>query len=69
MKIMNHLVKKNENINGKFKIETSKNVWINELVSLRRKMYAFECGDEIKNTREGISISYSKNINFEEYKI
>ena len=41
--------KKKTKKTGKFKIETAKNVWINELVCLRSKMYAFECADESKN--------------------
>ena len=41
---------------------------IDELVCLRSKMYAFKCGDESKNKMRGFSESYSKIINFEEYK-
>ena len=59
---------KNKKVIGKFKIETPKNIIINEFVCLRSKMYAFTCGDESKNKIKGISKSYSKNIKFEEYK-
>ena len=60
--------KKNKKVIGKFKIETPKNIWIDEFVCLRSKMYAFKCGDDIKNKLKGISKSQSKNIKFEEYK-
>ena len=58
---------KNEKVIGKFKIETPKNIWIDEFVCLRSKMYAFKCGDDSKSKLKGISKSYSKNIKFEEY--
>ena len=60
--------KKNEKVIGKFKIETPKNIWIDEFICLRSKMYAFKCGDDSKNKLKGISKSQSKNIKFEEYK-
>ena len=59
---------KNEKVIGKFKIEIPKNIWIDEFICLRSKMYAFECGDDSKNKLKGISKSQSKNIKFEEYK-
>ena len=59
---------KNKKVIGKFKIETPKNIWIDEFVCLRSKMYAFKCGDDSKNKLKGISKSRSKNIKFEEYK-
>ena len=34
---------KNKKVIGKFKIETPKNIWIDEFVCLRSKMYAFKC--------------------------
>ena len=62
--------KKNKKVLEKFKIETPKNVFIDEFVALRSKMYAFKCKDkeEDKNKLKGISKSQSKNIKFEEYK-
>ena len=62
---------KNKKVLGKFKIETPKNIFINEFIALRSKMYAFKCKDkeEDKNKLKGISKSQSKNIKFEEYKI
>ena len=30
-------------------------------------MYAFKCGNDSENKLKGVSISYSKNIKFEEY--
>ena len=59
---------KNKKVIGKFKIETPKNIWIDEFVCLRSKMYAFKCGNHSKNKLKGISKSQSKNIKFEEYK-
>ena len=59
---------KNKKVIGKFKNETPKNVWIDEFICLRSKMYAFKCGDDSKNKLKGISKSQSKNIKFEEYK-
>ena len=59
---------KNKKVIGKFKIETPKNIWIDEFVCLRGKMYAIKCGDDSKNKLKGISKSQSKNIKFEEYK-
>ena len=58
---------KNKNVIGKFKIETPKNIWIDEFVCLRSKMYAFKCGNDSKNKLKGISKSQSKNIKFGEY--
>ena len=59
---------KNKKVIGKFKIETPKNIWIDEFVCLRSKMYAFKCGGDSKNKLKGISKSQSKNIKFEEDK-
>ena len=39
---------KNKKVVGIFKIETPKNVFIDEFVCLRSKMYAFNCGDDSK---------------------
>ena len=63
---MNYLAKKIKKVIGKFKIETPKNIWIDEFVCLRGKMYKFKCGDDSKNNFEGISKSLSQNIKFEE---
>ena len=59
---------KNKKVIGKFKTETPKNIWIDEFICLRSKMYAFKCGNDSKNKLKGISKSQSKNIKFEEYK-
>ena len=60
---------KNKKVFGKFKIETPKNIWIDEFVCLRSKAYSFKCNDntESKNKIKGISKSQSKHIKFEEY--
>ena len=59
---------KNKNVIGKFKIETPKNIWIDDFIALRNKCYAFRCGEDSKNKLKGISQSYLKNNNFDEYK-
>ena len=41
---------KNKKVIGKIKIETHKNIWIDEFICLRSKMYAFNCGDDSKKT-------------------
>ena len=48
---------KNKKVIGKFKIETPKNIWIDEFVCLRSKTYAFKCGGDSKNKLKGISKS------------
>ena len=60
---------KNKKRLGFFKIETPKNIWIDEFVCLRSKAYSFKCKDnkEDKNKIKGISKSQSKHIKFEEY--
>ena len=60
---------KNKNVIGRFKIETPKNIIIDEFVCLRSKAYSFKCknNDENKNKIKGISKSQSKHIKFEEY--
>ena len=60
---------RNEKVIGKFKIETPKNVIIDEFVCLRSKAYSFKCKDnkEDKNKIKGVSKSQSKHIKFEEY--
>ena len=57
---------KNKTVNGKFRIETPKNISVDEFIALRSKMYAFRCGDDSKNRLKGISKSYSEKIKFEE---
>ena len=59
---------KNKKVIGKFKNECPRNIWIDEFICLRSKMYAFKCGDDSKNKLKGISKSDSRNIKFEEYK-
>ena len=59
--------KKNKEVIGNFKIETPKNIWIDEFVCLKSKMYSFKCGNDSKNKLKKISRSYSKNFKFEKY--
>ena len=60
---------KNKKVIGKFKIETPKNIWIDEFVCLRSKAYSFKCNDHDENNNKikGISKTYSKHIKFAEY--
>ena len=51
---------------GKFKIETTKSIWIDEFICRRSKLYAFKCGFDSKNKVKGVSRSQSKSIKFEE---
>ena len=53
---------------GKYKIETPKNVFIDEFVCLRSKMYALNCANDSEIKLEGVSKSQSKNFKFEENK-
>ena len=55
---------KKKKVIGKFKIETPKNIWIDEFVCLRSKMYAFKSGNDSKNNFKGISKSQSEHIKF-----
>ena len=59
---------KNKKLIGFFKVETPENIWIDQFVCLRSKMYAFKCGNDSKNKLKGVSKSQSKNIKFEEFK-
>ena len=59
---------KKKKVIGEFKIETPKDIWMDEFIALRSKMYAFKCGNDSKNKLKGISSSQSKNIKFGEYK-
>ena len=60
---------RNKKVIGKFKMETPKNIWIDEFVCLRSKAYSSKCKDNIenKNKIKGVSKSQSKHIKFEEY--
>ena len=53
---------------GFFKIETPRNLWIDEVVCLRSKMYAFKCGDDSSNELKSVSKNQSKIIKFEVYE-
>ena len=43
---MNYSVIKTKKVISKYKIETPKNIWIDEFDCLRSKLYAFKCGDD-----------------------
>ena len=59
---------KNKKVVGKFKIATPEIILIDNFVCLRSKAFSFKCGNENTNRLEVFSISYSKNIGFDEYK-
>ena len=40
---------KTKKVIGKYKIETPKNIWIDEFICLRSKCYASKCGCDSKN--------------------
>ena len=42
---------KNKKVLGKFKIETGKNIFIDEFIALNSKMYAFKCKDKIEDKK------------------
>ena len=67
----NHELYSNKNMKviGKFKIEIPENIWIDEFVCLRSKVFSFKCknNNENKNKIKRISKSQSKHIKFEEY--
>ena len=66
----NHVLfsNKNKKIFGLFKIETPKNIWIDEFVSFRSKAYSFKCNDidENKKKIKVISKSQTKHIILED---
>ena len=55
--IYNNRIKK---VFGNFKTKFLKNLWIDEVVCLRIKMYAFKGGEDSKNNFKGIPNSQSK---------
>ena len=67
MKNMTYSVKKRKKVIGKYKIETPKNYWIEEIVCLWCKMYSFECGDDLKKIKI-ISKSQSKHVKLKSIK-
>ena len=58
---------KNEKVIRKIKIETIKIIWIDEVICLRNEMCSLKGGDDSKRKLKGISKSYSKNIDFEQF--
>ena len=69
MNIKNYLVLKTK-VYGKYKIETLKSIWSDEIICLISRAYSFKYKDdsETKNKLKGISNSQTKHIRFEEYK-
>ena len=60
-------VNRNTKVIGQIKIEAPKNIWIDEFICLRSKMYRFKREKDSKNKLKGNSKHYSKNIKFDEY--
>ena len=58
---------KNRKVIGKFKLETTKSISIDEFVCLRSKMYSFKCGEDSKNKLKSVSKSQSKHFKFNDY--
>ena len=65
---MNYSVIKTKKLLVNLKQKLPKNIWIDEFVCLRNKMFPFKCGDHSENNLGGVSKSQSKHIKFEEYK-
>ena len=66
IKIMSYSVIKTKKVVEKYKVETLESIWIDVFVALRKKIYAFNCGDDSKNKKEGICKSQATFIKFEE---
>ena len=64
---MNHSVIK-LGVVGKFKIETPKNIWIDEFICSVSKAWSFKWIDENTNKLKCISESQSKHNKFGDYK-
>ena len=59
---------KNKKVIGEFKIESPINIWIDEFICARCKMYAFKYENDSKNKLKHFSKCQPKHIKFEEYK-
>ena len=57
-----------EKVVGKLRIETPKDIWIDEFIALRGKTYSFKCNDKNTTKSKSSSKSQSKSIILEEYK-
>ena len=55
-----------EKVHDKFNIETPKNIWFDEFICLRSKIYAFKGGIVGKNKIKGICKCQSKSFKFVE---
>ena len=58
---------KDKKLVSKFKKETPKSNFVDELICLRSKACSFKCNDENTKKLKGISKSASKRKRFEEY--
>ena len=52
---------KNKKVIGKFKIETPKNIWIDEFVCLRSKAYSFKCNDNNEKNLKKVFLNLNQN--------
>ena len=60
---------KDKKVVGKLETETLKNIWLEYIVALRSKGYAFKSGDDSTNKMKGFSKSQTETIIFGEDKI
>ena len=56
----------NKKVVGKFKVETSKNIWIDEFIALRSEAHSFMCNDENTIKLKCFSKSQSRDKTFDE---
>ena len=55
--------RKNKKVIGEIKIETFKNIWIDEFICLRSKHYSFNCKDDIES-KKNWKVFLNLNQNF-----
>ena len=59
---------KNKKVFGNFTSETPKNLWIDDFVCLRSKIFSPKCGDESKNKLKCFSQSQTKQNEIDKLK-
>ena len=55
----------NKKLLGKFKIETTESICIDEFIALRSKAYAFKCNNKSTNKLKGVTKSQAESIKLE----
>ena len=61
------ILKKNEKVLGRLKVETPEGLWIDKFIALKSKSYSFIENEETHRKIKGVSKVASKKITFEEY--